>query len=165
MCYIIAEGFFLYYHFSLVISYHSVWLGLELFGLVHVQGEHIEYSSRSYTEDVTIRNVIIKTPGRTGVWMTSCPEARGGEFWWFLKKAVSWDLSLGEIGWDSDLGEASPVVVYGMRCAFVGSVSWDSDSGPRVQLGSWLKGDVGTVSVVKIVCLSPRVEKLKVKKS
>ena len=28
---------FLYYHFSLVISYHSVWLGLELFGLVHVQ--------------------------------------------------------------------------------------------------------------------------------
>ena len=28
---------FLYYHFSLVISYHLVWLGLELFGLVHVQ--------------------------------------------------------------------------------------------------------------------------------
>ena len=27
--YIIAEGFSLYYHFSLVISYHSVWLGLE----------------------------------------------------------------------------------------------------------------------------------------
>ena len=37
LCYIIAEGFFLYYHFLLVISYHSVWLGLELFGLVHVQ--------------------------------------------------------------------------------------------------------------------------------
>ena len=36
-CYIIAEGFFLYYPFSLVISYHSVWLSLELFGLVHVQ--------------------------------------------------------------------------------------------------------------------------------
>ena len=29
--------FFIYYHFSLVISYHSVWLGLELFSLVHVQ--------------------------------------------------------------------------------------------------------------------------------
>ena len=38
MCYIIAEGFFfLDYHFSLIISYNSVWLGLELFGLVHVQ--------------------------------------------------------------------------------------------------------------------------------
>ena len=32
------------------------------------------------------------------------------------------------------LGEASPVVVYGMHHAFVGSVSWDFDSGPRVQL-------------------------------
>ena len=31
-CYIIAEGFFfIYYHFSLVISYHSVWLGLKVF--------------------------------------------------------------------------------------------------------------------------------------
>ena len=36
-CYIITEGFFLYNHFSLVISYHSAWLGLELFGFVHVQ--------------------------------------------------------------------------------------------------------------------------------
>ena len=32
---------FLYYHFSLVICYHSVWLGLELFGLVHVQGDQL----------------------------------------------------------------------------------------------------------------------------
>ena len=31
------KDFFLYYHFSLVISYHSVWLGLELFGLLHVK--------------------------------------------------------------------------------------------------------------------------------
>ena len=60
--YIIAEGFFLYHHFSLVISYHSVWLGLELLGSVHVQGAHIEYSSRSCAEDVTITDVIIKTP-------------------------------------------------------------------------------------------------------
>ena len=96
--------------------------------------------------------------------MTSSPEAMGWEFWWFFKKAVRWDLSLGETSWDSELGVASPVVVYGMRGAFVGLVSWDTDSGPRVQLGSWLKGDVGTVSIVKIVSLSPRVEKMKVKK-
>ena len=37
LCYIITEWFFLYYHFLLVISYHSVWLGLELFDLVHIQ--------------------------------------------------------------------------------------------------------------------------------
>ena len=77
-----------------------------------------------------------------------------------FEKAVSWDLSLGEASWDSDLGEASLVVVYGMRRAFVGSVSWNSDSGPWVQLGSWLKDDVETVSKVKIVSLSPRVERL-----
>ena len=37
MFYNCGRIFFLYYHFSLVISYHSVWLGWELFGLVHVQ--------------------------------------------------------------------------------------------------------------------------------
>ena len=77
--------------------------------------------------------------------MTSCPETMGWEFWWFLKKAVSWFLNL---------GEASLAGYYGMRRAFFESV----------QLGSWVKDDVGTVSIVKIVCLSPRVEKLKVKK-
>ena len=47
----------------------------------------------------------------------SCPGMRGREFWLFLKKkAVSWDLSLGEASWDSNLDEASPVMVYGM-CA------------------------------------------------
>ena len=83
----------------------------------------------------------------------------------FLKKAVSWDLTLDEASWDLKLGEASPVCGLRNARAFVGSVSWYPDSGPRVQLGSWLKGDVRTVSLVKIVSLSPRVEKLKVKKS
>ena len=130
-------------------------------------GAHIECSSRLRAENVTITNVILKTPDRneTGVGMTSCPEARGWEFRWFLKKAVSWDLFLGEASWDLKMGKASPV--YGLRDAhaFVGSVSWDSDSGPRVQLGTWLKDDVGTVSIVKIVCLPLLVsKKLKVKK-
>ena len=32
-CYIIKEWFFNFNHFSLIIFYHSVWLGIELFGL------------------------------------------------------------------------------------------------------------------------------------
>ena len=39
--------------------------------------------------------------------MTSCPEARGWGFWWFLKKAVGWDSTLGEASWDPKLGETS----------------------------------------------------------
>ena len=115
---------------------------------------------------MTITDVIIETlDGKwTGVWMTSCPEAMVWEFWWFLKKAVSWDLSLSEASWHSDLGEASPVVVNGMRSAFVGSVSWDWTLGRPVQLGSWLKDDVGTVSIVKIVSCRKTKSKKKVKR-
>ena len=46
-----------------------------------------------------------------------------------------------EVSWDLTLGRDSPAGGYGMRSAFVGSDS--------------------TVSIVKIVCLSPRAEKLK----
>ena len=90
-------------------------------------------SSRSCAEDMTIPNVIIKTPNRkrTGVWMTSCPEAMGWEFGDFLKKQL--------------------VEIW----------LW---AGP-VQLGPvQTVSDIGTVSIAKIVSLSPRVEKLKVKK-
>ena len=58
---------------------------------------------------------------------------------------ASWDSNLGEASWDLNLGEGSPAGAYTMRRAFVGSD--------------------GTVSIVKIVSLSLRVEKLKVKKS
>ena len=67
----------------------------------------------------------------------------GGILGDFEKKAVSWDLTLDEASWFLSLGEASPVGDYGMRRAFV----WSD----------------GTVSIVKIVSLSPRVEILKVK--
>ena len=131
-------------------------------------GAHIECSSRSCAEDVTITNVIIKTPESKYDWGVNdvMPGSEGlGILGIFFKKAVSWDLSLGEASWDSDLGETSPVVVYGMRRAFVGSVSWDWTLGRRVQQGIWLKDDVGTVSIVRIVCLSLLLSnKLKVKK-
>ena len=130
----------------------SFFIGYNLsFGLVRLwtiqlsarAGTHIECRC-SRAEDLTITDVIIKTPEKkwTGVRMKSCPEAMGWEFW-FLKKAVSWDLTLDKASWDLNLGEASwflslgkasPVGAYGMHRAFVGSD--------------------GTVSIVKIVSLS-----------
>ena len=65
-----------------------------------------------------------------------------GDFW---KKAVSWDLKLGEMSWFLSLGEGSPAEAYGMRRAFVGSD--------------------GTVSIIKTVSLCPRIEKTKTQKS
>ena len=68
LCYIIAEGF-------LFIS--SFFVGYILsFGLVRLRtirlseraGAHIECSSCLLTEDVTITNVIMKTPDRTWKW-------------------------------------------------------------------------------------------------
>ena len=108
--------------------------------------------------------------------MTSCPEARGWEFWWFLKKAVSWDLSLGETSWDWKLGEAGPVCGLRDARAFVGSVSWDSDSGPgcsaeelaeeRCRNSQHSKNCVCVCVCVSLslslsLSLSPRVEKPK----
>ena len=138
--YIIAEWFFLYYHLSLV-----------SFGLVRLRtiqlsahvGAHIECRcSRSRGEDVTITDVIIKTPDRirTGDVKDVMPGSDGlrilGDFW---KKAVSWDKRLDEASWFLDRGEASPVMDYGMtaRCW----VGWNSQHSRNC------------------VSLSPRVEK------
>ena len=120
--------------------------------------------SRSLAEDVTITDVIIKTPDgkcdwgvddvmpgsdRLGILVTfgkavSWDSTLGEGSWDLSMGEASCDMYLGEASWDSDLGEASPVVAYGTRRAFVGSD--------------------GTVSLVKIVSVSPRVKKLKVKK-
>ena len=75
------------------------------------------------------------------------------------------------VSWDLNLGEASPAEGYGMRGAFVRSVSWDFDSEPGSLEVSWdlnlgeaspaggygmrctFVGSDGTVSIVKIVSL------------
>ena len=78
--------------------------------------------------------------------MTSCPEAMGWDSWVFWKKQLVeiWDWTK-RVG-DSNLGETSPVV-----CC----VGWVSE----------LRADAGrTVSIVKIVSFSARVENLEVKK-
>ena len=68
------------------------------------------------------------------------PGSDGLEIFGVLKKTVSWDWTLVEASGDLNLGEASPLGDYAMRRAFVGSD--------------------GTVIIVKIVSLSPRVENL-----
>ena len=71
-----------------------------------------------------------------------------------FEKKQRLDLTLDEASWDSKLGGVSPVCGLRDARAFVGWVSWNFNSGLRVQLRSWLKNDVETVSIVKIVCLS-----------
>ena len=94
-----------------------------------------------------------------------------------------------DASWDLTLDEASPFGGNGMRGAFVGSVSWDFDPGPSSPAGAtgcaarlldqrvetWLWAGPVQLGVgcgrcrnsqhsKKCVCLSPRVERLKVKK-
>ena len=51
-------------------------------------GAHIEYSSRSHAEDMTITNVIIKTPNRKWDWGVNhvMPGSYGEGIWWFQKR-------------------------------------------------------------------------------
>ena len=116
----------------------SFFLGYILsFGLVRLRtirlsarvGAHIERRCpRSHGEDVTIIDVIIKTPDRKrnlGMWMTSYLEAMGWGSWGiFEKKAVSWDLNLDEASWFLSLDEARPV--GSTRWAARGGVRWNS---------------------------------------
>ena len=47
-CYIIKEWFFYINHFSLIIFYHSVWSGFELFGLtVQVYSQLVQFYARA----------------------------------------------------------------------------------------------------------------------
>ena len=122
-------------------------------------GAHIEQRcSRSRGEDVTITDVIIKTPARKclGMWMTSSLEAMVWDSWVFLKKTVSWDLRLNEASWNSNLGEASPVVCWGMSTLLWGQwVEIWTYMSPVGQGGApHVVGSDGTVSIVKIMYLS-----------
>ena len=73
-----------------------------------------------------------------------------------LKKAVSWNLDLDE-----------PSCLLWSARVLVGSVIWDlnlDESSCVLRDVPRVVGSDGTVSIVKIVSLSPRVENLKVKK-
>ena len=126
MCYIIAEWFFLYYHFFVGYILSCGLVRLRTIRLSAQVGAHIERRcSRSHGEDVTITDVIIKTPDRkwTGDVNDVIPGGDGVRIF-LLKKTLSWDLRLDETSWLLDLGEASPVMDYGMPVRFW--VRWNS---------------------------------------
>ena len=133
--------FILSFFVGYILSFELIWLRTIRFSAR--AGTHIERRcSHSCTVDVTITDVIIKTPDRngTGIWMTSCPDVRDWKFWWFWKKSSKLRFGPGwsELRFEAGRGESS--WAYGMRRAFVGSD--------------------GMVSIVKIVSLSPHVERL-----
>ena len=90
---------------------------------------------------------------KLGVWMMSCPEVRGWEFWWFWKKQLveicHWARLVKIQTW------ARPVEIW----------TWVR----AVQLGptgcaARLLGQIEWFSIVKIVSLSPCVKKTKSQK-
>ena len=90
MCYIIKEWFFDFDHFSLIIFYHSVWLGFELFGLrVQVCSQLVQFTLAHKGYDNHHCHKKLQTGNEAGVWMTSCPEEIGWEFGRFWKR-FSW---------------------------------------------------------------------------
>ena len=94
MCYIIKEWSFYINHFSLIIFYHSVWLGFELFGIefrCSVIGHSFTLVRKGY-DNHRCHN---KLPDRkwAEVCLTSCTEEMVLRIWRFWKR-VSWRLTL-----------------------------------------------------------------------
>ena len=106
-CYIITEWFFYINHFSLIIFYHSVLVGLWTIRLSAGAGAHIEYSSCSHAEDMTITNVIIKTPDRKWNWGVNdiMPGSDGLRIWVFWKSSwLRFESGPGQSTWRVDCG-------------------------------------------------------------
>ena len=88
-CYIIKEWFLFFYFnlFSLIIFYHSVWLGFELFGFrVQVCSQLVQFTLAYKGYDNHHWHNKPQTGNGVGVWMTSCPEEMGREFGRFWKR-------------------------------------------------------------------------------
>ena len=68
--------FFNINHFSIIIFYHSVWLGFELFGLrVQVHRHWVPFYARAQRIGQSpFVKINPQTGNVAGVWMTSCPE-------------------------------------------------------------------------------------------
>ena len=88
ICYIIAEGFFFILSFFIgyILSFSLV--RLRTIWLCARAGGHIECSSCSRAEYVTITNVIIKTPDRLGCEWRHARKRRAGNFGDFWKKQL-----------------------------------------------------------------------------
>ena len=74
----LRNDFFYIIHFSLIIFYHSVWLGFELFGLrVQACSQLVQFTLVRKGYDNHHCHNKPQTGNRAGVWMTSCPEEVG----------------------------------------------------------------------------------------
>ena len=70
--------FFYFNHSSLIIFYHSVWLGFELFGLrVPVFSHLVQFRLAGKGYDNHHCHDKPQTGNGAEVWMTSCPEEIG----------------------------------------------------------------------------------------
>ena len=123
------KGFFFYInHLSLIIFYHSVWLGFELFGLrVHVHSYLVVL--RACTTDMTITLVIINP--RQEMWL-ECDwhHARKRWLWEFkdFEKERAGKLTLDHGGWEVSFLPLSwelRLTVERCSCNFRISTDWD----------------------------------------
>ena len=78
---------------------------------------------------------------------------------WRYARKREYDDFEKDVSWDFDSGPGNPAGGSGMRSAFVMS-ELKFYSGPGESSRGLAVGDVGTVSIVNIVTLSPRIEKL-----
>ena len=159
--------------FLLLMVFVNYILSFGLVGLWTIRlsaGAKIEYSSRSHAEDMTITNVIIKTLDRKLDWGVNdiMPGSDGLGIWWFQKRCqLRFWLWARQSSWRQRdahlLGQlvkiwlwARPVQLGATGCMarlLSQTLGWAVQQGLVV-------GNVGTVSIVKIVSLSPHVEKL-----
>ena len=71
----LRNDFFYFNHFSLIIFYHSVWLGFELFGIrIQVCSQLVQLTLRCKGYDNHHCHNKPQTGNAAGVGMTSCPE-------------------------------------------------------------------------------------------
>ena len=131
--------FFYINHFSLIIFYHSFWLGFGLFGS-YFRYTDIEYSFTLVCKGYDNHNCHNKPQmgNVTGVWMTSCPEAMVLRIWRF-SKIVSWELPLDYVGRQLGYRPQWQTVEVGvrLRCWEVGSDHKVEQLGPTMMLRNW----------------------------
>ena len=109
---------FFFNDFSLIIFYHSVWLGFELFGL-RVQGHShwVQFTLTRKGYDNRHYHNKPQTGNGAGVWMTSCPEEMGWEFGRFWKR-YSWSPAMVLRNW-------GPTMVLRSRSPTMQLRNWD----------------------------------------
>ena len=132
--------FFYINHFSLIIFYHSVWLGFELFGLrVQVHSHWVQFYTRAQRIWQSLFVIINPLTGNgAGVWMTLCPEEMVLRIWGFWED-VSSILTVERCSWVFDRWRRQSwvwgrVSIVWLAWAFKNRVSLVS---PWIEIRNW----------------------------